>query len=478
MSSQDLSVKPERQGWASLLDLTPYHWFVFIICCLAWDLDCMDQQLFVLARVPAVTELYGKPEGLDANKIADNIKLYGTYSTSLFLIGWALGGLGFGVMGDRHGRVKALTTTILIYSVFTGLSSFSVGVVDFMFYRFLTGLGVGGVFGVAVSLLAETVPSHSRPFALGLMQASSVFGNCAAALISIYLGSLQQAKYFAGMKFMGFDVTPWRIMFIIGVIPAILTVLIQGKLKEPAKWVEAKAKGMKAGSFSDLFGEKPWGAHALLGLLLAFAGVVGLWGIGFFAVDLTGTVFNKQFEKEAMELGKTGDDVKAYVAGNKAFWGGITSLVQNLGAFFGIYGFTWFTSKLGRKITFTMFFIAAAVSTAMVFMNLKEFSQIFWMIPLMGFCQLALFGGYAIYFPELFPTKLRSTGISFCYNFGRLVAAGGPVVLGMLTTMVFTREKGFDEPFRYAGFAMCSVFLLGLVALPFLPETKGKPLPE
>jgi hypothetical protein len=100
------------------------------------------------------------------------------------------------------------------------------------------------------------------------------------------------------------------------------------------------------------------------------------------------------------------------------------------------------------------------------------------MIPLMGFCQLSLFGGYAVYFPELFPTRLRSTGTSFCYNVGRFLAASGPFTLGYLTSQVFSQARGYDEPMRYAGVAMCSIFLLGLAALPFAPETKGQPLPE
>jgi hypothetical protein len=118
------------------------------------------------------------------------------------------------------------------------------------------------------------------------------------------------------------------------------------------------------------------------------------------------------------------------------------------------------------------------ITTAYTFWRLQEFSDVFWMIPIMGFFQIALFGGYAIYFPELFPTRLRSTGTSFCYNVGRYVAGAGIFGLSLLTSQVFTTAKGFDEPMRYAGVTMSLIFLLGLAALPFAPETKGEPLPE
>jgi hypothetical protein len=162
-------------------------------------------------------------------------------------------------------------------------------------------------------------------------------------------------------------------------------------------------------------------------------------------------------------------------AGQKTLWIGIASLLQNAGGFFGIYAFTRLTSVAGRKVAFAISFIFAMTTTAFTFWNLRSFTDILWMIPLMGFSQLALFGGYAIYLPELFPTRLRSTGISFCYNVGRFVAAIGPLTLGLLTSRVYANKP---EPMRYAGVTMCLVFLIGLATLPFAPETKGKPLPE
>ncbi len=153
----------------------------------------------------------------------------------------------------------------------------------------------------------------------------------------------------------------------------------------------------------------------------------------------------------------------------------MTSLLQNFGAFFGAWAFTHVTWYIGRRKAFAISFVAAALATAYTFWNLRHFSDIFWMVPLMGFTQLALFGGYSIYLPELFPTRLRSTGTSFCYNVGRLAAALGPLSLGLLTSRVFANHA---EPMRYAGVTMCLVFLIGLAALPWAPETRGAPLPE
>jgi MFS family permease len=467
--------EPIVHGWATLGLLTRYHWFVFIVASMAWVLDCMDQQLFNVARNSAVTELLGPRAS------GDDVKLYAGYATSVFLIGWAIGGIGFGIMGDRLGRVKTLMATILLYSIFTGLSAFSMSVWDFALYRFLTGLGVGGVFAVAVALVAETVPDRSRPFALGLLQASSAFGNCTAALLFLGLGVLEQGGSFDNLYILGMGpVKPWRLLFVVGILPAILTVLIQGRLHEPERWrlAVASGAGRKAGSFAELLGDARWRWRALFGLLLAFSGVVGLWGIGFFSIDLQQTIFKSTFTAEGQQLGLSGDDLKRFVAGKGTQWAGITSLVLNLGAFLGISAFSWVTSITGRRWAFALSLLAAAGSTALVFATMRTRTDIFWMIPLMGFCQLALFGGYAIYFPELFPTRLRSTGTSFCYNVGRLVAAVGPAALGLLTKSVFSEANGYSEGFRYAGVTMCSVFLLGLVALPFLPETRGKPLPE
>lgn len=477
----DSNPKP-RTGWASLKDLNGYQWFVFSVAAIAWMADCMDQQLFNLARVMSLTDLIGGNPADPAVK--SEITLWASRATSIFLVGWATGGLVFGMFGDRLGRVRTLTLTILLYSVFTGLSAVSQGPWDYCAYRFLTGLGVGGVFAAAVALLAETMPSNARPYTLGLMQALSAIGNCTAAGLFITLGLLELNGHLSVLK--EYHLSAWRVLFLIGIVPAVLVIFIQRRLKEPASWVAAKAAadagtGRKLGSYGDLFGGGWVTKHAALGMMLAFVGVVGLWGIGFFAVDLTQRIFTKTFEAEAAAQGLTGKSAADYIAGQRIIWAGVTSLAINVGAFCGMATFSWLAEQIGRRPAFALTFLAAAASVATVFTQMDDRFDVIWMNILMGVCLLALFGGYAIYLPELFPTRLRATGTSFCYNVGRFIAASGPLALGYLTTSVFAGTATPDAPempSRYAGLAMCSIFALGLLVLPLLPETKGKPLPE
>jgi MFS family permease len=434
-------------------ELNSYHWFVLVVAALGWMFDCLDQQIFNIARGPAMKALL---------KTGQNANFYGALSTSIFLIGWASGGLIFGILGDRIGRVRTMVWTILIYSLCTGLSALSRNFWDFSIYRFITGFGVGGEFAVGVALIAEVMPARARPYALSSLQALSAIGNISAALIGMLFGRLEETGGVAHGN-------GWRYMFLVGAVPALLAVVVQRRLKEPESWTAAKKSGARLGSYAALFSNPRWRRNTFVGLGLAFAGIVGLWGIAFFSIDLARQAITKMLTTQGVAA--------ADIPGKATFWASIASMMLNVGAFIGMYTFGVVTQRIGRRPAFAISFVLAMLSTAVVFWKLENFTDIFWMMPMMGFCVLSLFAAYAIYFPELFPTNLRSTGTSFCYNVGRFVAASGPFALGLLTGKVFA---GYPDPLplRYAGLTMCGVFILGLLVLPFAPETKGHPLPE
>jgi MFS family permease len=493
--STDDGTAGDKTPWWKML--TRYHWFVLIVAALGWLFDCLDQQLFILARPAAMSELIPETTSLTGKDLDNSRKRAGDIATSIFIAGWATGGLIFGMLGDRIGRAKTMMLTIVIYSAFTGLSSFSTSPWDFAFYRFLTGLGVGGEFAVGVALVAEVMPNRARPYALSLLQALSAIGNVSAAFINLGLGLAAEE---------GLPWSPWRIMFLIGAAPALLALVIRRNLKEPEQWQKASHEGVvgkQLGSYSELFSNPLFRKHALLGLVLGCSGVIGLWSVGFYTPDLIRSVQMPVVQQEviqelslekdpeavsrvaaaikdpklAAELSESDAAVKKLadgrIRGRLTRWQSYTSLMINFGAFLGVYAFGIVSQRIGRKPTFALAFIAAFISTAVVFWTLKELWQIFILVPIMGFCQLSLFGGYAVYFPELFPTRLRSTGTSFCYNVGRFVAATGPLVKTLLDRMYEGPNAN-----RLTGVTMCCVFLVGLLVLPFLPETRGKPLPE
>jgi MFS family permease len=474
--------------WFQLLGR--YHWFVLLVASLGWLFDCMDQRIFIASRQAALTELLGfkvqqgesGPEyvRLDGRTLTseaqararDDITWFSGLATTVFMLGWATGGLFFGVMGDRWGRARTMLLTILVYSVFTGLTALSQSWWDFMGYRFLTGMGVGGEFAAGVALLAETMPARARPYALGLLQALSALGNIAGSLLS-----------------WGF--LTWRQLFLVGIVPALLVVLVMRRLKEPERWrktvkeldVAGHAAAGEAppgatgaggpapperslGSIGDMLREPRWRYHTIIGVLLAVAGVIGLWGVGFWTFELVTKALRALRYDEA--------DINRVKA--------VGTALQDVGAFFGIWAFSLVAGLVGRRVAFAFGFTAALLATFLVFGTLQTEADVYWMLPLLGFCNLAVFGGYAIYFPELYPTRLRSTGTGFCYNVARYLAAVGPFTLGYLVawygTVLTADATDPTLPFRYATLTVACIYVLGLLVLPFAPETKGKPLPE
>jgi MFS family permease len=430
------------------------HWFVFSVASLAWLFDCMDQQFFNLARDAAMEALTGKAAAA----------VNASYSMSIFLVGWAVGGLTFGALGDQYGRAKILSICVLLYSLFTGLSAFSTGFWDFCLYRFLTGLGVGGVFGLAVALVADSIPDHTRAPALGLLQSLSTWGNIAAGLIGMGIGLL------AARQLLPLGLSSWQMMFLVGAIPAFLCVFIIGRLKEPEKWLHARAegakRGIKFGSYSNLLRHPRWSKNAWFGLLMCSAGIVGLWGIGNFHPRIVRSIVDAKLAAANLS--------PEALSSEKAYWASLGLLLQNIGGFIGMMTLAKIAQVKGRRIAFAIAILCSFGSTLLLFQGLRTTADIYWMIPLMGFGTLSVFAVYAIYLPELFPTSLRSTGTSFCYNFGRLIAATAPFTIGK-----FTQRLGGDiEAFRTAGSWATLILLLGLIAVPFLPETKDRPLPE
>lgn len=433
-------------GQSVFAGVRPYHWLVVVIASAGWLFDCMDQRLFILAREPALKELLqGSPDAVA------QVKTYIGYATTAMIIGWATGGIIFGMMSDKIGRVKTMIATLLVYSGFTGLSGTAHTWELFTTYRFLVGLGVGGMFGAATTLVAESVPSGFRSLALGSLQALSATGNILGSLISMGIkpGTTDFLWGYSG----------WRILFFVGILPALLVVPMVYFLREPDAWKQARAGHARqsVGSPVELFRDVRWRRNTVAGLLLGVSGMIGLWAIGFYSPELISTALKGQPQA-------TVDSVR-----------GLGTALQDAGAFIGMMVFTFVASFLSRRLAFLGAFILCLITTVFVFTSLRTATDAYWMLPMMGFAQLAVFAGYSIYFPELFPTRLRGTGVGFCYNTVRYLAAPFPTIMGYLTSHVFS---GAAEPFRTAAVVMSVVYVVGIAALLIAPETKGKPLPE
>jgi MFS family permease len=424
---------------------------VLTVASAGWVFDVYEGQLFTIFKTPMFTALSGGDRAA--------IEWHGNLGFAVFLLGGAAGGLFFAMLGDRFGRVRMMAITILVYSVFSSLTAFAQSVLAVHLLRFLVALGAGGEWAIAAALVAETFPSHSRARASGVFHASSVLGTGLASI--------------TGVVFQGRD--GWRWGFLMGLLPALLVLWIRVAIREQGRWVSARERkavgpdvvasarlpdaganadrGQPRGDLRELFGSEPWRSRALLGLGLATVGLATFWGIFAWSPELAGTILGAGFsEAHRQQMGS-----RAYLLMN--FTGGLL----------GLLAFAPIASRRGRRFAFAVYHIGAGVTAPACFLGASTYVQALWLLPVMAFFVLGMHAGYAIYFPELFPTRLRATGSSVCFNLGRVLGALILLVRGTI---------GAAIGLRWAVVAMSSLFWLGLLILLFAPETRGQDLPE
>ncbi len=422
-----------EQPWYS--GITRYQWTVLAIASLGWVFDVFEGQLYAILKTPAVRGVMeaGVPDA-EINRIAG-------LTLTCFLLGGAFGGVVFGVLGDRWGRRRVMTLTILFYSLFTALTAFAQSWEQLAVLRFLVAMGVGGEWAVAAAIVAEVFPERARTAASGLFHASSGLGVFLATLTGTVIGMT------------GMD---WRVAFLLGLIPALLTLWIRTSLKDPERWEKAKQEeGARPGSFTDLWSHGQLRSRALAAAGLATVGLAGLWTTVFWAPEVAREILKAEGVTDPSKLTELGS---------------LAALIGNFGNTAGLLCFAPLASRFGRRTTFLVYHLATVALIPVTFFLAQTYVQVVACLVLLGFAAVGMHAGYAIYFPELFPTRLRSTGAGFCFNIGRIAAAPAPWLMGSLAKQL----GGVGNAAMAAGM----IYLLGLLCLLFLPETKGKPLPE
>ncbi len=415
--------------------VTRYQWLILTIASLGWAFDAFEGQLYNITRADMLPDL------LHVSSNDSLVKLWGERFLGIFLIGGTFGGLLFSSLADKYGRKPVMALTILFYSIFSGLTALATEVWHVGALRFLVAMGVGGEWAVGAALVAEVFPQRARERAGVIFHATSVAGLWLAAAAGLAVG------------------TQWRWAYLIGIAPALLVLWVRVSVREPDSWVTAKSsKSNQLGSFTELLGDVRWRSRAIFGALLAMVGLATFWGVVIAGQDLA-----KELQ---LSLGANAADASSR---SKIAFG----FIQTAGAGVGMLAFGPLSARWGRRGTFVMMHLGAVLMTPVVCWLpsvFHSYTMLLILLPLFGFFAQGIHAGYAVYFPELFPTHLRATGAGFCFNVGRILAA--PVLIWLSAWMKSAMEL------RLAITLLAGFFLLGLVFLAFLPETKGQALPE
>src|SRR5579859_6153150 len=399
----------------SIADVDRRAWRALFAAQAGWMLDAMDFLLFTFAIVPIQTEF-----GLSSATMGG--------LTSVALIASAIGGIAFGRIADAIGRVRALTISILVYSFATAGLATSGALWQLLAWRTLVGFGMGGEWSAGSVLVAETWPAEHRAKAMGIMQSGWAIG----ALIAAGVSALVLGRF------------GWRVLFLIGALPAVATFFIRRNVEEPAIWRERKEPARWAEMFS-----RPFIMRTVIATLLASSVLIAFWGV---------ISWLPAFLASPIDKGGAGLTIT-----KSAAW----LIALQIGAFFGYVSFGWFADRLGRRVAFTMFMIAATAVVPLFAFHARSPMTLLIVGPLVGYFAHGYFSLFGAMLAELFPTRFRATAQGFCYNAGRLASAAAPLAIGAAA-----QRHGFGVAIAVDAL----FFAVGAVLVWFLPETKGAEL--
>src|SRR5499425_2137553 len=437
----------ETSPWYRALNRS--QWKALIASNLGWTFDGFEVFALILTVGVALHQL------LDPSQYP-LIPAYAGAIIAITVFGWGLGGLRGGVLADYLGRKRSMTLTILAYSLLTGLSAFAWDWLSFAVLRFLVGLAIGSEWATGASITAELWPDKARGKGGALLQCGYPIGSILASAIWVVIGTSGPSA--------------WRYMYLIGVLPALLTFWIRRNIPESPRWEESNkrrraAHGLRQQGAAlqgedaalvrftlvDMFAEPAVRLRLVITFVMSLSVTIGYWGVSTFVPSYVGSV--------------------AAAAGLPApRWAALAGLVQNLGALAGFSSFGFLADAFGRKPTTMLFYLMCLILTPIIYLWVKDIHVLLFAFAVYGFFIQGVFSWTPIWLPELFPTRMRATAAGFIFNAPRLISAAAPLIAGSLIVNL----GGYGK----TATIISLFYTLGLLAVPFLPETKGKPLTE